>query len=340
MDSNNGRVEYLDLLKVISAFAVIIIHVLSPVVAFYSENITSGELIIYKTIKYFCSWAVPCFVMITGALLLNTNKEIGYKLLLRKYLLRIIYAIILFGFFYAWLEIIFNEKTISLFQLPIVFYNILTNKLWDHMWYLYMLIGLYLILPILKGFIRNVRDSDFIFILIVLFISNSILPWVTSLFNISLGIQIQTASIYIFYTLIGYYLSINKKINKKLSLILIFIPLVFDFLISCNICKWTNYSNEFSYNSPMVVMMAIGIFSLIQNYTKKSRLVNQIARISFAIYLIHPLYINIVLKLLKINPLRYNSILVVMILMIIIPITSILTSIILYKIPVLRKYVL
>ena len=269
MDSNNGRVEYLDLLKVISAFAVIIIHVLSPVVAFYSENITSGELIIYKTIRYFCSWTVPCFVMITGALLLNTNKEIGYKLLLRKYLLRIIYAIILFGFFYAWLEIIFNEKTISLFQLPIVFYNILTNKLWDHMWYLYMLIGLYLILPILKGFIRNVRDSDFIFILIVLFISNSILPWVTSLFNISLGIQIQTASIYIFYTLIGYYLSINKKINKKLSLILIFIPLVFDFLISCNICKWTNYSNEFSYNSPMVVMMAIGIFSLIQNYTKK-----------------------------------------------------------------------
>lgn len=337
---DNERILYLDLVKVVSAFCVIIIHIFSPLIAFYSDNISQNQLIFYKIIKYFCNWAVPCFVMVTGSLLLNNSKEISYKLMFTKYIPRILFSLLLFGFIYAWMEIIFNEKQISIFQIKKVLYNILTNKLWDHMWYLYMLLGIYLLIPMLKIFSKYTNEVDYVILLIILFASNSILPFIATIFNFTIGIQIQTASIYIFYLLLGSYISEKKTILKRISFLLIGTPTLFLVLLSCNIFNWTNLDNGFNYSSPMIVLMSVGIFSLIKNYSGQNKIIVMLANLSFTIYLIHPLFINIILKLFKINPSRYSVNIVVLILLIAIPFSSILFSYILCKIHLLKKYVL
>lgn len=337
---DDRRILYLDLVKVTAAISVIIIHIFAPIITFYNDNLSQTQMIVFKSLRYFCNWAVPCFVMVTGALLLKSNKEINYKLMFSKYIPRILYALLIFGFLYAWMEIIFNEKQINIYQIKTVFYNIMTNKLWDHMWYLYMLLGLYLIIPILKLFVNHSKEGDYLIALFILFASNSILPLISRIFNISFGIQIQTASIYVFFLLLGNYFSERRSIPIKASFLLIGLPSLILFLFASNIFKLSNFDNEFTYSSPMIVLIAIGLFTLMMNYSGKSKLVTTLGNLSFTIYLIHPLFINIILKLLKINPSRYPVLIVIVVMLIAVPIASVFFSYLLCKIRILKKYVL
>ena len=63
------RIVYFDLLKVISAFAVVFIHVISEF--WYDLDINSSYFIILTVIDSLLRFAVPIYLMISGALFLN-----------------------------------------------------------------------------------------------------------------------------------------------------------------------------------------------------------------------------------------------------------------------------
>ena len=79
----------------------------------------------------------------------------------------------MFGTVFALMEIVFTERTFYLSQIATAFINTLQNKSWGHLWYLYMLVGLYLITPVLKIFVKNASHIEVknIQLLISVFIS-------------------------------------------------------------------------------------------------------------------------------------------------------------------------
>lgn len=60
--------------------------------------------------KYCMQFGVPIFVMISGALFLNPTKEIGFPLLLHKYVKRIALALLIFGLPMCIIETFFNNS--------------------------------------------------------------------------------------------------------------------------------------------------------------------------------------------------------------------------------------
>ena len=99
--------------------------------------------------------AIPCFLMITGCLLLDPKKDINFNKI-KKYLIRIIGALAIFGFTFCFIENIFNHGFNNIPNLLYKsFINLITGNSWSHMWYLYMLIGIYIITPILRTFVKN-----------------------------------------------------------------------------------------------------------------------------------------------------------------------------------------
>ncbi len=145
MQSNQLRIGYLDALRTVACFAVVMLHVTA--LNTYNVEFISQEWNIFMFYESVVNWAVPTFVMISGAVMLN--KDYAYKRILMK-------TLKISQIFFVWsaLYLIFD----------FCIYGMSTysdNALWlqvflqghYHMWYLIMLAGLYLIVPIMKGMI-------------------------------------------------------------------------------------------------------------------------------------------------------------------------------------------
>lgn len=79
----------------------------------------------------------------------------------------------------------------------------LQQKSWTHLWYLYILIGIYLILIPLKRFIDNSSNREICIFTAILIIGNFVIPTI----NIAFGTKIENYMLftqYVTYVLLGY----------------------------------------------------------------------------------------------------------------------------------------
>ena len=97
--NNNSRKYYLDILKIISCIAVIVLHTCSK-----DMKLVSPFSNRYQVLNFFDSvarFAVPIFVMVSGALFLDRNKKIDTKKLYTKNILRLVIAYIFWSIMYG-----------------------------------------------------------------------------------------------------------------------------------------------------------------------------------------------------------------------------------------------
>jgi surface polysaccharide O-acyltransferase-like enzyme len=289
---------------------------------------------------------VPAFVMITGVLFLNPEKNITLERILKRYFLRIILAIIVFGVPYCFMEIFFNNNfSFKLNQIGIAALNVIQGKSWDHMWYLYMIAGLYLFIPLIKIFVVNATKNVIKYTLVVLFIFTSVIPSLESILPYKFGIYIPINSIYVFYLLLGYYIHYNRiEIKNRILFVLIIVYVLFVIFMPFN-KNFVSLENGghiilTGYNSPIVVMVTVGIFCLLYQKDKKNKIMDAIAPMCFGIYLIHTLFINFLYKFIKITPEKYPLIIVIILTSILTILLSLCFSYLARKIKIIRLYLL
>lgn len=143
MNRNTGIV----FLRILATIGVIGDHVPLCAISQTNVDVSQSEQFVYKTMAMSNHWPVPVFMMITGYLLLQ-KKVLDYKSIW-KYFKRIAIVLLLFGFVFSYMEVYFVSHTISLEGLCKAFINVIEGHTWAHMWYLYVLLGIYLVLPVL-----------------------------------------------------------------------------------------------------------------------------------------------------------------------------------------------
>lgn len=330
-------ISYLDFLRLIAISAVILLHVISGVSDTIPEQMTVTQLNIYRTILSFCTIGVPLFFMISGTLFLAPQKQLSLKNLFQKYLRRIVLALVLFGSFYALLELIMVNKTFAISYLGTAFFNMLSGNSWAHMWYLYALIGLYLFLPLFKAFCAQADAQTYRYLLILLFVIGSILPFLETVFHFKLGFIFPTVGIYLFYYLCGYYLHSYAPKNPSAHKIAICILIASILVILCgNIAK---LNLDFSYDSPFVVLMSLSIFYL-ASYSKKNwTFCFRLRDYYFGMYLVHTVFLNLAYKLFHVTPLLLGGYILIPVFFMGTFLLSLLTAWIMKKLPLLGKYV-
>ena len=105
---SKNRIIYLDILRILATFAVIIIHVCSQ--NWNKVAPSSYEWNVFNFFSGISRWAVPIFVMISGTLFLDNRRNINIKKLYTKNILRIITAFIFWSLFYTIITNDFFEK--------------------------------------------------------------------------------------------------------------------------------------------------------------------------------------------------------------------------------------
>lgn len=92
------------------------------------------------------------------------------------------------------------------------------------------------------------------------------------------------------------------------------------------------------------LIQAVAIYCIFKKFLKSvkpGKVAHQISKCSFGIYLIHPLYINLIYKLLKITPTNFgvlNTFFSIFALWFLVSCLSFLTAMILLRLPILKKY--
>jgi surface polysaccharide O-acyltransferase-like enzyme len=144
------RENNLDLLRIVAAVAIIALHAGSG----YADEYAAGEpaeyFIVGNFYHAFTRFAVPCFVMLSGALLLREkNRDFrsfyrrSWQKLGKPLLAASVFYVIYSYLVYAYQG--FHQGTAVDWQKPL--WQWLTGNPFFHLWYMYMLAGLYLLVP-------------------------------------------------------------------------------------------------------------------------------------------------------------------------------------------------
>lgn len=130
------------------------------------------------------------------------------------------------------------------------------------MWYLYMLIGLYLITPVIRPFVAKASDMDMQTALIVLFILSSLFPTLNSM-GAGLNGYMIISTPYIFIYLLGYWLCwrAKQKIwNNEVFLVIVILICIGIVTMKCY-CGFDFYG----YADPIVICLAAALFLLFRS---------------------------------------------------------------------------
>lgn len=91
------RQSEFDFLKVVSSFAVIMLHISAS--NWYATEVKSFEWLVMDFYNSMTRWAVPVFTMISGALFLKNNRNI--EMIYRKHIARILKAFVFWSLLYS-----------------------------------------------------------------------------------------------------------------------------------------------------------------------------------------------------------------------------------------------
>ena len=325
-NQKNQHIVWLDVVRFIAMFTVVCCHCTDPFNFYPGTAPNIGEIklwgAIYGSVLRPC---VPLFVMITGALLLPVRSDAStfYK----KRIPRVFYPfliwsvlynlfpwitgllglnpqIILDFFPYAGEEVMQQSFSVSLEYILMIPFNF--SILAVHMWYIYLLIGLYLYLPVFSAWVEKASERAKLMFLLAWgvtlllpyyyqFVSNYL--WGTCSWN-SFGMLYAFAG-FNGYLLLGHYLkNLEWSLKKTLA---IGIPMfavgyAVTFLGFRHITALPEYTDEmlelfFTYCSLNVVMMTIPVFMLAKKVKVNSeRMKKALANLTvcgFGIYMIH-----------------------------------------------------
>jgi len=246
--------------------------------------------------------------------------------------------------------------SLDLMRIPAKIFSI---EPWTHLWYLYLIIGLYLFTPLLKVFVKNASKRDFEYWLLLyatfglgIMFYNTIGAKLNELCNYLPSIiyfPFLELSGYLGYYIAGYYFS-NYKLNKNvkifiyiMALISLFVTIIGTSIMSSSAGKLNLELCNFTQPTTMLISFAVFIvFKDIfeqRNFTaKQENIIKHFAGCTFGIYLSHWLILDR-FNTIGLNYNIFNPLLSIPLLALIIMLCSYLITLILQRIPKLRDYV-
>ena len=293
-----NRKKSIDLLRAMGAIAVVMLHIKLSPLSNYTGDIPESLRVNLNALELLLGWVVPVFLMITGYCLAN-KKECSFKYCfghIKKYV-AVLFTI---GLFFALLEEIYiasgeGKALISAAVIGRSLLRVINGDLWSHMWFVYLIIGIYLVMPVIHKFLQSDERSIYIFTLI-LFVFAILLPEINRITPLNINVSFPFGG-YVFYVVFG---GMIRKcgVNKKFYYTVIACGLISAVYMVISHAAIGRYDEK----NPLVAILSMCVFVVISELDiKGSPFLSELAACTWGIYLIHPVFLNIGLKVFKID---------------------------------------
>ena len=287
-----GRITWLDRLKIVAAFAVVMTHIASiPWQALPASSTAWAISSVYEVATRFC---VPAFFFVTGALLLNPNKKIVSDKLC-KYIVRASMLALIVSALYVLFELSFDGWQ---------GWRYLISKTLDgpyFIWYLWVLVGVYLLMPILRAIASDRNLLTYSCVVAFVFIigkSTIISMFPGSLADIAYGniIIFNRGAEALFYCLLGGWF-ITHRLSRRVENGLIGIG-----LSSLAIAVYLNWKHAVlvgpdlyyvARDNALIALFSAAVFICISRWGSVrplSRFETAACKCGMTIYLVHPFF--------------------------------------------------
>ncbi len=306
-EGTDSRHVYADAVRALGTLAVVMIHVTGSGVALFDTAGGSTGWWVYNAVNSACRWAVPVFVMLSGALLLDPAKvSEGAGRFYRKRLARIGVPLVFWSAFYLWLRWYAPGHTESPATLEEAIKPFLFANPYYHLYFLFLMFGLYLFTPALRLLTAHsdsasVRGYAVVALLLACgdsFVRNRY-GYPTNAFTMGV--------LYLGYFLLGYGLrdvpAIRNRPRWYWGAGLVAMVAITALGTAWTMARWDSGGmRQYLYNflSPNVCLMAVCVFVLLAgaSYTSPlTRLLRPATRLlsetSFGVYLVHPLLLTL-----------------------------------------------
>lgn len=343
MEFLQSRKTSFDFLRIVAAIMVVMLHVAAS--KWHAMLPDRTEWMAMNFYDCLVRSAVPVFFMLSGAFMLK--KDISCKTLYLKKILPLMLIYLAWSFLYA----IDGIGFANIHTVDIEYIVTATINSHFHLWFIPVLIGIYMLQPILRAVV-DYKDGTYVKYLLVVFVllgivRSTLLLFVTDTNAIALltRITVELTS-YAGYVVLGYYLAnMHKKQYKPWMLLLGFILVVF---VTASICQMDALQKgrpdgllygEFTIATFLEAVCLFLFFKNLKcNYSfRTKKVIYQIASWTFGIYLLHPfLMYQLELKF-ALDILSYNTMLAIPINTFLITIGCFLVISILSQIPIVKR---
>lgn len=343
------RVIKYDFLRIAASFSIVLLHVSA---SYWSVvDIHGGEFIVMTIYNSLTRFAVPVFFMLSGLFLVNKRKADEGWMPFRR-ILKLVLLFYVWSAFYAFqgavVDLLKGELSAEVWRASMerfIFGHV-------HMWFVQMLVGFYLLIPIARQISAKKEALRYYLILWIVF--RYLFPTLTGAFHWdtlqaridSLGMDMLVGNFG--YFLLGYYLEITeikKEVRQGVYVMGICAAGLTAFL-TVRSCRETGTYVEswFSPASLNVLVMSIAIFMCFKycgifDKVKKPEMWIKISGYTFFIYMFHMFVIE-KLNLIGITTVSYPAVISIPVLTIFTFLVSLLGAFLAGHIPVVRKIVL
>lgn len=342
-----SRVVKYDILRVAACFSVVLLHVSA---SYWSVvDVRSEEFLVMTVYNSVTRFAVPVFFMLSGLFLVTPERE---NVAVGKRVFKLVALFYIWSAFYAFqgiaVDTLKGAFSMEVFRAAVerfIFGHV-------HMWFLQILCGFYLLIPIARQI--SAKKEALRYYLILWMIFRFLIPTLTGVFGLttfqaridSLGLDILVGNFG--YFLLGYYLNITdirKEARWCIYAMGIAALLLTPFLTVWNCIKSDAYVEKwFSPGSLNILMMTIAVFVCFRyckafEQVKRAEIWGKLSRYTFFVYMFH-MFVLEKLNLVGITTVSFPAVISIPVMTIFIFAVSMLGAFVADHIPFVRKIIM
>lgn len=306
----SNHIVYFDYLRILATMTVIMLHAAAS--NWLVLDCTTTEWRIHNFFDGATRWAVPVFIMMSGALFLNPAKKVTLRQLFRKYVLPMVITFAVWSVLYAIADVLRKDDP------SLLFFASMVVRGHYHLWFVLLISSLYMLVPIMQKITADATLTKYCLLLGIVFViaipralflleqllgagNQLVVSTLTDVFHYT---AFAKASEYVLYFLLGYVLHTTelKPTHRWLIYGLGAVCFILMFLLT----GWatarggvqvawyyeTGTCNVFFISTAAFVFGKYGLSRLPLGQKAKQK-AQYIAKRSFTMYLVHAIVLEI-----------------------------------------------
>jgi surface polysaccharide O-acyltransferase-like enzyme len=337
-------IVWLDNTRILAIFAVVFLHVAADIVTGV-DNLNSMQWWTGNIYDALVRWCVPVFVMLSGALLLSEEKDESISVFYRKRAARLLIPILFWSIvFFSW-SLLKGIAKGHPHSLSYFVNRLVSGTPYPHMWFLYMILGLYFSTPFIRLIIRHTSKNELcLFVIILFYLSATNILYQHFMLDKISHLFTNRFLTFLPYYILGHIVATSVvEINNKYLLIIFAISV----LLTATGCFLLGKSDGlhrgvyfYNYLSITVIPMSISIMFLFKKITTpiigNLKFNRSFAGIVLGIYLVHPIIIEL-LKYQGIYAPHYTALIAVPLISILVFVISAILAWFIHQTPYLQR---
>ena len=346
-----ARYTNIEILRIVASFMVVMLHVSAN--KWYGLDAELSEWAVLNLYDSAVRSCVPLFFMMSGMLFLNREKMTPLSKVLNSSVLKLLVVYIFWALLYAVDTIGVRELFAGQSSYKELVGLLVEGKY--HLWFLPVMIGIYLLMPVMFA-IKEYKNGKYVFYTLILFFVFAILlptirqiPVETNYLVEILGKVRYELSGFSGYFLLGYYLSKRDYSKTRKSVLLILLVLIIGGATAIGRAHAIGQGEPsdilYGYMMLPVFLEAILIFVVFLKIKpnisgRASKIITTISKCTLGIYLIHPFLIEQLNAKFGINTLSFNTWISVPAISILVFVVGTLVILVLSKIKIVNKWLI